>query len=195
LFLSFKKDFFGDTVSFVCDHVRIHIFNRPINDEPTEYIDIQTKSCCPIGQYAWHMIEQRWRFPGLKPTEPCSVRPQMVDRGALSMESCQVIIRKAWPWNIVYNMFWECHAPCTLNTSFVDFEKQYGMCIIATTKDYIFRPYPTLQSKVVDTSIPSFLIVFMYYYYWACSCSKYSWNNACWTLSNNQSTNQSKDEW
>lgn len=32
------------------------------------------------------------------------------------------IIRKAWPWAIAGNVFVECHAPCPLKTSFVDFE-------------------------------------------------------------------------
>jgi hypothetical protein len=44
--------------------------------------------------------------------------------GVLLMAGCQVIIRKACTWTIVGNMFGECHAPSTLKTSFVDFEKE-----------------------------------------------------------------------
>ena len=32
----------------------------------------------------------------------------------------QVIIQKAWPSTIVGSVFEECHAPCTIKTSFVD---------------------------------------------------------------------------
>ena len=57
--------------------------------------------------------------------ESCSVSLRLPDRGALSMgESKRVIIRKAWPWTIVSNVFGECHAPCTQKTYFVDFEKE-----------------------------------------------------------------------
>lgn len=35
---------------------------------------------------------------------------------------CQIMIR--YTWTIMGKMFGECHDPCTLNTSFVDFEKQ-----------------------------------------------------------------------
>jgi len=51
-----------------------------------------------------------------------SLSPWLADRGAISMgEGKRVIIRKAWPWIIVSNVFRECHAPCTQKTSFVDF--------------------------------------------------------------------------
>jgi len=40
----------------------------------------------------------------------------------------QVIIRKAWPWTMVGNVFWQCHASCSLNTSFVDFERENAHC-------------------------------------------------------------------
>jgi hypothetical protein len=30
----------------------------------------------------------------------------------------------AWPWTLVGNVFRECHAPCTLKTSFVDLKKE-----------------------------------------------------------------------
>jgi len=41
--------------------------------------------------------------------------------GVSSWLGCQVMIRKAWPWTIVGTMFGGCHAPCTLNTCFLDF--------------------------------------------------------------------------
>ena len=81
-----------------------------------------------------------------------------------------------WPWTILCNIFWEYHAPCILKTSFVGFEKE--RCIVAVTKDCIFRPYSTLhifrwQSKVVDliyhTSLISIIAglfnIFQFYQY------------------------------
>ena len=42
----------------------------------------------------------------------------------------------------------------------------------------------------VTHPFPHFCIVIKYY--WACYCPEYSWNTARWTLSNNQSINQSQ---
>ena len=45
---------------------------------------------------------------------------------------------------IVGNLFGDCHAPCTIKTSFVDFEKK--MRIVAVTKEYIVRPPAILHT-------------------------------------------------
>ena len=44
--------------------------------------------------------------------------------GAISMGDCRIIIRTSLPWTTMCNVFRECHAPCPLKTSFVDFEKK-----------------------------------------------------------------------
>jgi hypothetical protein len=53
----------------------------------------------------------------------------ILDNGTLSIGGvwgcglfCQVIIRKILPWTIKGNVLTECHAPCTLKTSFVGIE-------------------------------------------------------------------------
>ena len=38
---------------------------------------------------------------------------------------------------IVSNVFRECHAPCTLMISFVDFEKKQGHCSVTKTKLFV----------------------------------------------------------
>ena len=38
--------------------------------------------------------------------------PQVYHKSRISMADYQVIIRKAWPWTIVGNVFGECHDPC-----------------------------------------------------------------------------------
>ena len=50
-----------------------------------------------------------WRFPWLKPTKLLNGTVRGV---------------WAWPWTLVGNVFRECHAPCTLKTSFVDLKKE-----------------------------------------------------------------------
>jgi hypothetical protein len=55
--------------------------------------------------------------------QSCSVLPLMTDRGSPLDGSCQEILRKAWPLTIVGTIFGVDHAPATLKTSFVDFEK------------------------------------------------------------------------
>ena len=60
------------------------------------------------------------------------IRPEKLDdiKGLLDqlnlngLSVCQVIIQKAWPWTIVGDVFGVCHAPCTLKTPFVVFEKE-----------------------------------------------------------------------
>jgi hypothetical protein len=52
------------------------------------------------------------------------------------MGGCQVIIWKTWPWTIVGNMFGECHIPCMLKASFLDFENKYR--ILRTMGQYFF---------------------------------------------------------
>ena len=46
------------------------------------------------------------------------------------MRGCWVILRKASRLAIVSNLFGECHAACTLKTSFVDLGKDsaHGSC-------------------------------------------------------------------
>jgi len=63
----------------------------------------------------------------------------------------QFILRKAWPWSIVDNVFGECHSPCTLST----------ILLVASTKRLPIRFQ--WQSKVVDPddpSLPSFIYSF-----------------------------------
>jgi hypothetical protein len=85
-----------------------------------------------------------WRFPARAQTHRAVQHiPRWMIGRALSMVCFQVIIWKAWPWTIECNMFGECHTPCRPKTSFVDFGKK-SMRIVAATKDYIFRPYPSL---------------------------------------------------
>jgi len=57
-------------------------------------------------------------------TQNCPTRPLVVDWGALLMTGCQVITHNAWPCTMASNVFVECHAPCSLNNSFVDFAKE-----------------------------------------------------------------------
>ena len=44
--------------------VRVSIFNWQISDEPTKFLWVHTKSCCPIGQYIYlscmWLDSQRW---------------------------------------------------------------------------------------------------------------------------------------
>ena len=61
----------------------------------------------------------------------------------------------------------ECHAPCKLNISYVDFEKELAHRF--RYKRLVFRPYPTLRTfsvalnvvGPVDPSIPYFYVVFI----------------------------------
>ena len=46
--------------------------------------------------------------------------------GALSMADCQVIIRKAWPWTKVGNVFGECHDPCMQKELYCRFRQRAG---------------------------------------------------------------------
>jgi hypothetical protein len=89
---------------------------------------------------------------GHKP-QSCSVRPLVVDKKIPLDVSCQVLIQKACPWNIVDNMFEECHAPYTLKTSFVDFERVGVFQPLQKTKCFIPTHHPMYfqwQSEFVD---------------------------------------------
>ena len=59
-----------------------------------------------------------------QPTGLTQRESQVADRGGPLVGGCQVIIRKAWSWTIVGDVFGECHAPCTSNTPFVVFEEE-----------------------------------------------------------------------
>ena len=65
------------------------------------------------------------------------------------------------PWTIVGNMIGECHTPCTLNTSFIDFTKEYVHDVAVPKSKLSFSTKPSipfqLQSKVVDLVNLSFL--------------------------------------
>lgn len=58
------------------------------------------------------------RFLVLKPTELFSAYSGIVRFNILN----------AWPWTVVCNMIEECHALCVLNTSLIDFWKEYSHC-------------------------------------------------------------------
>ena len=80
---------------------------------------------------------------------------------------CQVIIRKASPWSRVDNIFGEGHAPCKLNTSYVDLKKSWR--IVSAKKDYFCCRYPTLRtfsvaSNVVGPVRPSIPYFYMFFY-------------------------------
>jgi hypothetical protein len=74
---------------------------------------------------------------------------------------CQVIIRIALPWSIVGSILEEYHAPCKLNISYVDFEKELAHRF--SYKRLVFRPYPTLhffqwhQMLLVRFTHPTFI--------------------------------------
>jgi hypothetical protein len=46
---------------------------------------------------------------------------RMADRGRLLDGGLSDYYTESWPWTIVDNMIGECHTPCTLKTSLVDF--------------------------------------------------------------------------
>lgn len=89
------------------------------------------------------------------------------------------------------NMFGECHAPCTLKTSFVDFRRVGALLSLQKTKLFVPTKLTILfqwKSTVIDTVDPSrspFLL-----YYWTCSRPEYGWHIDRWTFSQNQSRNQ-----
>ena len=89
---------------------------------------------------------------GHKP-QSCSVRPLVVDKKIPLDVSCQVLRQKACPWNLVDNRFEECHAPYTLKTSFVDFERVGVFQPLQKTKCFIPTHHPMYfqwQSEFVD---------------------------------------------
>jgi hypothetical protein len=90
-------------------------------------------------QGPWHSLNMCymywWQFPGLN-CQKCLLRPQVTERRCPLNGGCQVTLL----WTIMGNMFRECHGPCTLKTSFVDFRKEYWyMLIISTAKSKFLR--------------------------------------------------------
>ena len=65
-------------------------------------------------------------FSWLKPTDLLHVSPGGEQGRPRDWGRVQAKIRNAWSWTIVGNVFWECHALCTLKTSFVDFKTEEG---------------------------------------------------------------------
>lgn len=90
---------------------------------------------------------------------------------------CQVIMRKAWPLTIVSNAFWECHAPCTVKNSSVDFGKSMRFVALQKTKLFIPTQISILFFRGNQMSLtPHFYIDSIYIYYWTSSRPQYSWN-------------------
>ena len=120
-----------------------------------------------------------WQFPGLN-CQKCLLRPQVTERRCPLNGGCQVTLL----WTIMGNMFRECHGPCTLKTSFVDFRKEYWyMLIISTAKSKFLRlPKSPFFSSDSQRSFPWFSLpslislYFFYIYCWTCSYPKYAWN-------------------
>ena len=118
-------------------------------------------------------------------SQSCSERPGWWIAGSPVDGGCQIIIRKVLSCTIVGNLFGECHALCTLQTSFVDFAKEYVHCSLY--KRLHFTPLPNSillqwQSMVVNSSLPPFLCNFLFKYYWTCSVIL----TARWTSGNNE---------
>jgi hypothetical protein len=83
-----------------------------------------------------------WQFWGLN-CQKCLLRPQVTERRCPLNGGCQVTLL----WTIMGNMFRECHGPCTLMTSFVDFRKEYWyMLIISTAKSKFLLKSPFFSS-------------------------------------------------
>jgi hypothetical protein len=75
-----------------------------------------------MGQQLWSLNPFFWvleNFPRAKTHRAANPVPRWQIGGL--MRGCQVMIWKTCLWTIVGNMFGECHAPCTLKNSFLDF--------------------------------------------------------------------------
>jgi hypothetical protein len=87
---------------------------------------------------------------------------------------CQVIIRIALPWSIVGSILEECHAPCKLNISYVDFEKE--LVHRFHYKRLVCGPYPTLQFfsgiKCCWSGSPIQSLFLCSFYILCCTCSR-----------------------
>ena len=99
---------------------------------------------------------------------------------------------------IVSNLFGDCHAPCTIKTSFVDFEEtnahfsRYKRLHFSSLRN---SPYIGSSSQrslgryPLDPFLPIFLYS-LYIFYWTCSRPQFIWYTAGWTSNNNQSINK-----
>ena len=67
----------------------------------------------------------------------CPERPDVTLKWWLIDWGYQVIKWKARQWTIVGNLLKECRGHCTLNISFVEFEKEFA--------DYFFSPYEAIH--------------------------------------------------
>ena len=99
----------------------------------------------------------------------------------------QVIIWKAWLWNIVRQVFWEHLSPCTLMISIVDLQKG---CSRYTKATFFIPTKPSILfqwlSNIVSPTIPCHVCI-GFKNCSTCSYSSNTWNICCWTLSNQQS--------
>ena len=130
----------------------------------------------------------------------CSARLQVAERGCPLCEGVVrlLLIHKAWTYTIVCKVFGECHTTYTLKTSFIYIPIKSSIgTLYPQQKDYFFVLddlslyiyFPVaVKSRCPGRSVPP---IYIFMYCWICSRSEYIWNTARWTLSNNQSINQS----
>jgi hypothetical protein len=95
-----------------------------------------------------------------------------------------LMLHAYWLWTIAGNMFGECHIPCMLKASFVDFEKKVGAFCNCYKRlsfsslpnsPYLFNCSQKSLTRLTH-SFPNFYIVFIYY--WICTHLAFSRNTA-----------------
>ena len=79
------------------------------------FSNIGNQNICLEKKHNPPPLQVTWSFPKYDPSRWCV---------CVCVYGCLVIIRKAWPLTTVGYVFEECHASCTLEISFVDFETE-----------------------------------------------------------------------
>lgn len=125
--------------------------------------------------------------------QSCPMRPLSGWWGSPHDVRCPIILRKAWPFTIVGNMFWECHAPYTLKASLCWFRKK-SRGIVPFAKDKMLWSIANSPYFASDgpTSLNRLTIPFTHFYIFAyrgfvLNIDEILLGN--WTISNNQSIN------